>query len=66
MHDKTFLKNLIQKFVVHILTLPLAPFASKLVNFSRHSESLKVRKNSEIDDIFLRSQRFVDFQTHSA
>ena len=50
--------------VVHIFTLLLAPFASKLVNYSRHSESLNIRKNSEIDDIFLRRQRFVDFQTH--
>ena len=36
----------------------LAPFASKLVNYSRHSE------NSEIDDIFLQRQLIVDFQTY--
>ena len=37
---------------------------SKLVNYSRHSESLNIRKNSEIDDIFLQLQRFVDFPTY--
>ena len=37
---------------------------SKLVNYSRHSESLNIRKNSEIEDIFLWSQRFVDFPTY--
>ena len=44
------------KFVVHIFTLLLAPFASELINYPRHSESLNIRKNSDIDDIFLRSQ----------
>ena len=48
----------------YIFTLLLAPFASKLVNYSRHSESLNIRKNSEIDDIFLRRQLIVDFQTY--
>ena len=42
----------------------MAPFASKLVNYLRKSESLNIRKNSEIDDIFLRRQLIVDFQTY--
>ena len=29
-----------------------------------HSESLNIRKNSEIDDIFLRRQQIVNFQTY--
>ena len=61
---KYFWKKLCKKFVVHIFTLLLASFAFNLVNYSRHSESLNIRKNSEIDDIFLRWRRFVDFQTH--
>ena len=44
--------------------LLLAPFASKLVNYSRHIESLNNQKNSEIDEIFLRWEPFVDFQTY--
>ena len=50
--------------VVYIFTLLWAPFAPKLVNCSQHSESLNIRKNCEISDIFLRWQRFVDFQTY--
>ena len=42
----------------------MARIASKLVNYSRHSESLNIRKNSEIDDIFLRRQQIVNFQTY--
>ena len=41
MYNKIFLEKLLQIFVVHILTLLLAPFAPKLVNYSRHSEFLK-------------------------
>ena len=39
---------------------------AKLVNHSRHSEFLNIRKNSEIDDIFLSitGTGFVDFQTY--
>ena len=37
---------------------------SKLVDYSRRSESVNFRKNSEIDDIFLRKQRIVDFQIY--
>ena len=50
--------------VVHIFTFLLAPFASKSVNYARHSEFLNGRKNSEIDDIFIRWERFADFQTY--
>ena len=41
-----------------------ASFAFKLLNYSRHIESLSNRKNSEIDDIFHRWERFGDFQTY--
>ena len=41
MYIKIFLKDLLQNIVVHIFTLLLAPFTPKLVNYSRHSESLK-------------------------
>ena len=58
MYNKIFLKNLLQKFVVHIYTLLLASFSSKLIKYLRHSESFNIRKNSEIGDIFLQSQRF--------
>ena len=64
MHNKISLEKLFLKFVVYIFTLLLAPFASKLVNYWRHSESLNIRKNSKIDDIFLRRQLIVDFQTY--
>ena len=39
--------------VVHIFTLLLAPFVTKLVNYSRHSDSepVNIHKNCEIDDI---------------
>ena len=57
------MKKLIKKLVVDIFTLLLADFAPKLVNYSRHSESLNIRKNCEIVGIFLRWQRFVEFQT---
>ena len=43
-----------KKFIDHIFTFLFAPFASEFVNFLRHSESLNIRKISEIDDIFLR------------
>ena len=41
MNNKIFLKKLLYKILAYIFTLLLAPFASKLVNYSRHSESLK-------------------------
>ena len=47
MYNKIFLKKLLQKLLAPIFTLLLAPFASKLVNYWRHRESLKnVRKCS--------------------
>ena len=64
MYHKIFLKKHLKKFVIHIFTLLLALFVPKLVNYSRHSESLNIRKNSKIDDIFLRRQLIVDFQTY--
>ena len=39
---------IMQNLVAHILTLLLAPFASKLVNYSWHSEFLNFRKNSKL------------------
>ena len=63
-YNKIFLKKLWKKSVVRIVTFLLAPFVSKLVNNLRHGESLNIRKISEIDDIFLRWQRFVGFQTY--
>ena len=58
--NKIFLKNLFKKFVDHIFTLLLAPFSSKLVNYSRHSESLNIQKNPKIDDIFPRQHTSPD------
>ena len=61
-HNKIFLIKLIQQFVVHILTLLLAPFTLKLVHYSKHSESLNYvwksiisclrRKMSSISEFF--------------
>ena len=53
MYNKIFLKNLLKMLVAHIITLLSAPLASKLVNYSRHGESLNIWKNSKIEDIFL-------------
>ena len=46
---KIFLKKLLQKFVVHIFTLLLAHFMSKLqlVNYASRGESLNLRKISK-------------------
>ena len=63
-YNKKFLKKHFLKFVVHIFTLLLAPFASKWVNYSGQNENLNMQKNSEIDDIFLWWRLFVDFQTY--
>ena len=54
MYNNIFMKNLLQNFEVNIFTLLLAPFRFKLVNFSRHGESLNIRKNSDFDDILIR------------
>ena len=42
MYNNVVLKKLLFKLLARIFTLLLAPFASKLVNFWRHSESLKI------------------------
>ena len=49
LQENTFGKSLIKFF----FTLLLASFASPLVNYSGHSKAFKIKKNSEIDDIFL-------------
>ena len=46
MYNTMFLRKLLLKFVAHFCTLLLAPFASKLVNQSRYSDPLNIRKNS--------------------
>ena len=43
MLSNIFLKKILQKLIAHIFTLLLAPFASKLVNYSRPIESLNIR-----------------------
>ena len=50
---KKELKNLVLsdiylRIIVHIFTLLLVPFASKSVNYSKRSESLKIRKKSKL------------------
>ena len=40
-YNKTFLNKLLQMLVAHIYTLLLAPFAFKLVNYLRHSETFE-------------------------
>ena len=50
-----YMKTFLLEILAHIFTLLLAPFASKLIYHSQHSESLNNRKNSEIDDILLES-----------
>ena len=45
---KIFLKKVLRKLAVHIFTFLLAPFTSKLVNYSRHSESLNIFENQQI------------------
>ena len=65
--QQNIFEKLFKKLVSNIFTLLLTPFAFKLVNYSRHSargESLNIRKNSKIDDIFLRRQLIVNFQTY--
>ena len=47
MYNKVFLSKLIQNLVANIFTLLLVPFASKLVNYSKRSESLNIQKNSK-------------------
>ena len=54
-------EELLKKLVGHIFMLLLAaPFVSKLVNHSRLSESLKIRKNSKSATFFFEKQWFVN------
>ena len=46
--DKTFLETTFKKSIALFHTLFLAPFEYKLVNYSSHSESLKIRINKII------------------
>ena len=45
--NKLFLNKLLKKLVAYIFALLFGPFASKLVNYSRRSESLNIRKKSK-------------------
>ena len=61
-----FLKKLLKKFVAHIFTHRLAPYAPKSVNYSRHSESLKCvwkSKNRCYRKIFSISEFFQMFNS---
>ena len=40
-HKKMFLKKVLKNLIAHIFTLLLTPFTSKLVKYSRHSESFE-------------------------
>ena len=60
-YNKIFLKMLSKQLIVNIFTLLLVSFVSKLVNYSRRSES-EHSKEFEIGDIFFRKRRFVDVQ----
>ena len=57
---KYFWKKILQKLVAHIFMLLFAPFDSKLVNYSRRSETLNFRKNSKLTTFW---QQFDHFQT---
>ena len=60
MHHKIFLKKRVQNLVAHVFTLLLAPFASKIVNYSKQSEKCmkKVKslfsKENDVDFEFFR------------
>ena len=64
MYIKIFSKKALTEVCSPHLYASFGIFASQLVNYLLHSESLNIRKNSEIDDIFLRRQLIVDFQTY--
>ena len=61
MYNKIFLEKLWYKFLVHIFTLLLAPFTSNLVNYSRHSESLKYVWKSTICCLWRKMLSISDF-----
>ena len=60
-----FFAKLLEKYVGHIFTLLLAPFASKLVNYSRHSETLNFRKNSKLRTFSFENRDLTVFQHFS-
>ena len=45
--QQNIFEKILQKLVASIFTLILAPFTSKVINYSRRSESLNIRKNSK-------------------
>ena len=57
--------KLLLKLVVHIFTLLLPPFASKLVNYSWHSEILNFRKNSKSTTFSFENSDLTIFQPFS-
>ena len=61
-----FLKKIWYKFVVHIFTLLLAPFASKLVNCLRHNESLMYVWKSTTNCCYWRKMWLICLKTHCA
>ena len=61
MHNKILLKKLVQIVLVHICRFLLASFASKLINYSRHSECSNLRKSTiSFRQLFI----FVNFQPY--
>ena len=50
------------KKLFHIFTLLLAPFASKLANFWRHSETLSFQKNSKSTTISFKNSNLAIFK----
>ena len=61
--QQNIFEKLLKELVAHVFTVLLAHLASKLVNHSRHSETLKLSDEFVIDAIFLRKQRLYRFQT---
>ena len=59
---KQFWKKLLQKSLAHIFTLLLTPFVSKLVNYSRCSETLNFRKNSKSTSFSFENSDFTVFK----
>ena len=62
-HQNIFEKTLSEVCSPH-LCASFGTFCAKIFNHWRHSESLNFRKNSKIDDIFLRRQLIVEFKTY--
>ena len=65
MYNKIFLKKFLLKLVAPIFTLLLAPLALKLVNYSRPSEFLKLRKNSKLTSFSSDNTDFTVFKYFS-